>query len=150
MTSKHRTALRVGLPLILAVASAPAVAADASTDVQRQLLQREQQQMELRLKMQQQIDRSTRQPLSPSADFNMRQLDRDQQQRLQQFNDLQTRGLIAPGALGPPASGEQMRRDLERGRAAGVGPGGLGLGSSQASPFSGGRPVETPSAASGP
>ena len=78
MTSKYRTALRAGLPLILAVASAPAVAADASTDVQRQLLQREQQQMELRLKMQQQLDRSTRLPQTPSADLQLRQLDRDQ------------------------------------------------------------------------
>lgn len=141
---KARIALRVGLPLALLTAT-QAPAADAN--VQQQFQLREQQQMELQLKMQQQLDRSTR-PLGSPADFQARQLDRDQQQRLQQFNDLQTRGMIAPGVVGAPASGEQMRRDLERGRA--VGAGGIGVSGGQAGPFSSGRTVETPSAANGP
>ena len=138
-------AVRAGFSLALAVAAAPAAGADTNADVQRQFQLREQQQMELRLKMQQQLDRSMRQPLSPSADLQMRQLDRDQQQRLQQFNDQQMRGTIAP----VPASGEQMRRDLERQRALGAG-GGLGASGSQTNLFSPGRPVETPAAAGGP
>ena len=97
----------LGLAVLIAVSQAGA----ADAEVQRQLQLREQQQMELRLKMQQQLDRSTRPPQTPSADLQMRQLDRDQQQRLQQFHDQQLRGVIAP------ATAEQMRRDLERQRA---------------------------------
>ena len=112
--------LRAALCLVVPIAASQARGADTNTDVQRQLQLRDQQQMELRLKMQQQLDRSIRAPQTPSADLQMRSLDRDQQQRLQQFNDQQMRGSIAPAV---PGSGEQMRRDFERQRAlkAGVG-----------------------------
>ena len=125
--------------IVMLIAASQAAAADTSTDVQRQLQLREQQQMELRLKMQHQLDRSTRPPQTPSADFQMRQLDRDQQQRLQQFHDQQLRGAIAPSA---PATSEQMRRDLERQRALRPGVGELNRFGSQPQlePFERGSP----------
>lgn len=106
----------------LGIAAGSALAAD--TQVQQQLQQREQQQVELRLKMQQQLDRAMQVPQgvqvppalqgpSPaeSADLKRQQLERAQQQRLQQLHEQQSRGLIAPG---PPV---QTGLELERQRA---------------------------------
>ena len=120
------------------VAAWPAGAADG--DVQRQLQLREQQQMELRLRMQQQLERSSRPPQTPSADLQMRTLDRDQQQRLQQFHDQQLRGRLPTAAQ---TNAEQMRQNLERQRA-------LNAGGMQLSPFGAQRQIETPSGSSGP
>ena len=112
------------LAAIGALASSGAIAAD--TQVQQQLQQREQQQMELRLKMQQQLDRAMQVPqgiqipqgiqASPatSADLKRRQLDRDQQQRLQQLHEQQSRSLLTPP---PPIVPGQFGLDLERQRA---------------------------------
>lgn len=96
----------------LAALAAPMHAGAADGDVQRQFQQREQQQMELRLKMQQQLDRATRGPQTPSAGLQTQTFERDQQQRLQQFHDQQLRGSIPPAA----GNAEQMRRDIERQR----------------------------------
>jgi hypothetical protein len=139
MKSKQRLMWCAGLLLGL-WAAVPARAADANTDIQRQLQQRDQQQMELRLKMQQQLDRSTRPPQTPSADLRMRQLDRDQQQRLQQLHEQQTRGMVPPVA---PAGAEQMRRDLEHQRA-------LKAGADQLNRFGSQRQLETIDTGSGP
>ena len=84
-------------------------AAAGDGDVQRQLQQREQQQTELRLKMQQQQDRAA-QP-TPGLGLQHRQIERDQQLRLQQLHDQQLRSTIAPGTP------ESVQRDLERRRA---------------------------------
>ena len=107
---------------VLGIAAGSALAAD--TQVQQQLQQREQQQMELRLKMQQQLDRAMQTPQgvqappalqapSPaeSADLRRLQLERAQQQRLQQLHEQQSRSLIAPA---PPG---QAGLELERQRA---------------------------------
>lgn len=133
-------ALRAALCLVMPIAASQARGADTNADVQRQLQLREQQQMELRLKMQQQLDRSTRPPQTPSADLQMRSLDRDQQQRLQQFNDREMRGSIAPAA---PGSGEQMRREFERQRA-------LKPGVGELNRFGSERQLETIDRGSGP
>ena len=84
-------------------------AAAADVDVQRQLQKREQQQTELRLKMQQQQDRAA-QP-TPGLGLQHRQIERDQQLRLEQLHDQQLRGTIAPGTP------ESVQRDVERRRA---------------------------------
>jgi hypothetical protein len=107
---------------VLGIAAGSALGAD--TQVQQQLQQREQQQMELRLKMQQQLDRAMQAPQgvqvppalqapSPaeSADLKRLQLERAQQQRLQQLHEQQSRRLIAPT---PPG---QTGLELERQRA---------------------------------
>jgi hypothetical protein len=108
----------------LAFAASGAIAADAH--VQQQLQQREQQQMELRLKMQQQLDRAIQvpqgiqvppgiqAPAGTSADLKRRQLDRDQQQRLRQLHEQQSRSLLTPP---PPVVPGQMAIELERQRA---------------------------------
>jgi hypothetical protein len=82
--------------------------------------------MELRLKMQQQLDRATQLPqgtqvpsgiqASPglSADLKRRQLDRDQQQRLRELHEQQSRSLLTPP---PPIVPGQIGLDLERQRA---------------------------------
>jgi hypothetical protein len=90
---------------VLALCAQPVGAAD---DVQRQIQQREQQQMELRLKMQQQVDRAAQPPQSSSAALRQRQLERDQQQRLQQSHDRDMRGTVAPA---------QQQGDIEQRRA---------------------------------
>src|SRR5688572_4791250 len=105
--------MRPALSSALAFGSAAALvsfaAATADVDVQRQLQQREQQQTELRLKMQQQQDRAA-QP-TPGLGLHHRQVERDQQLRLQQLHDQQLRGTIAPGTP------ESVQRDIERRRA---------------------------------
>ncbi len=129
MQSRH-FATRVGF-VIAVVMMAPPIRG-AETDVQRQLQLREQQQTELRLRMQQQLDRSSRPMQTPSADLQSRTLERDQQQRLQQFSDQQLRstlGAVAPGAAAGAATIRQMRRDLENQRAL------LGAGGLQSGPF---------------
>jgi len=126
--------LVLGFPAALPVRSADA------TDVQRQLQQRDQQQMELRLKMQQQLDRAARPGQAPSGELRLRQLDRDQQQRLQQLHELQTRGMVPPVA---PGGAEQMRRELERERA-------LKAGADQLNRFGSQRQLETIDTGSGP
>jgi hypothetical protein len=102
--------------VVFAVTLFAAAASAADSDVKRQLQLRDQQQMELRLKMQQQLDRATQPPQtqSPSADLRGRQLDRDQQQRLQTLNEQISRGGIAPPA---PGTSAQMQQELERQRA---------------------------------
>lgn len=82
----------------------------ADSEVQRQLQQREQHQTELRLKMQQQLDRAMQPRQGPSFEVRRRQLEREQQQRLQMLHDQQLRGTIGPGA------GGEMRREIERQR----------------------------------
>jgi hypothetical protein len=80
------------------------------SDVQRQILQREQSQTDLRLKMQQQQERGLNPPPTPSADVQRRMLERDQQQRLHQFQGRQARDeatLAAPG---------DAQREIERQR----------------------------------
>ncbi len=72
-------------------------------DVQRQLQLRELQQLELRLKMQQQLDRAAHPPRTPGADLRQRQVERDQQQRLQQLQDQDVRRTIPPA---PPGAAE--------------------------------------------
>ena len=100
------------LTCVLAFASAAAGAADA--EVQRQLEQREQQQIELRLKMQQQQERAAQPPSSYSADVRRRQLERDQQQRLREQHDRQSRAVVPPDAPGSP---EATRAEADRQRA---------------------------------
>ena len=92
-----------------------AVAASAAdTDVQRQLQLREQRQLELMLKMRQQQDRPLHRPPSFSAEVQRRQLERNQEQRLQQSHDRELRGTIAPVT---PEALESHRREAERQRA---------------------------------
>jgi hypothetical protein len=134
--TKHGLVWYAGLVLGLSGAL-PVRGADANTDVRRQLQSRDQQQMELRLKMQQQLERAMRPPRTPSADLRMRQLDRDQQQRLQQLHEQQTR------AMAPPVAAAQMRRDLEQQRA-------LKAGADQLNDFGSQRQRETLDAGSGP
>jgi len=87
------------------------VRAHAADDVKRQLQQRELQQLELRLKMQQQIDRAAQPAQSPAADLRARQVERDQQQRLQQSHDQEVRSAIPPAPAGATAAqGESERR----------------------------------------
>jgi hypothetical protein len=104
------------------------IGAAATDDVQRQLQQREQRQTELRLKMQQQRDRATQPLPSPSSDLERRLLERDQQQRLRQLHEQQSRSGVAPSAAGemqresdrqryPQAASEQLKRfEYERQR----------------------------------
>jgi hypothetical protein len=105
-----RAYIEVLLACTVALGASSAGAAD---EVQRQLQQREAQQMELRLKMQQQVDRAVQPPQSPAAVTQQRQLERDQLQRLQQAQDREMRGTIAPA---PESSGQQA--EIERRRAA--------------------------------
>lgn len=116
------------LRLLASAAALFTTAATAADDVQRQLQQREIQQLELRLKMQQQADRAAQPPTTPAANLIQRQVERDQLQRLQQLQDQEARGMIAPapvsgagtlGETGKPrgldAGAEQLRRfDAER------------------------------------
>ena len=98
----------------LVCALAPVAGAASDAHVQRQVLELEQQQNELRLKMQQQRDRATRPPSSPSADFQRRQVERDQQQRLQQLHEQQSRATVAPDGSNAP---DAAPREAERQRA---------------------------------
>jgi hypothetical protein len=106
----------------LACALAPLAGAASDAHVQRQIQHREQQQIELQLKMQQQRDRATRPQSSPSADFQRRQVERDQQQRLQQLHEQQSRAMVAPH--GSDAS-EAATREAERQRGSQSGAGQL-------------------------
>ena len=99
--------LRSVLAWVLTIWALSAASAD---DVQRQIQQRENQQMELQLRMQQQMDRASQPPQSPAAGLRQRQLERDQQQRLQQSHDREMRGTIAPAPEGAPQQGEIERR----------------------------------------
>lgn len=86
--------------------------------MQRQIREREQQQTELRLKMQQQRERSARPSSSPSADFQRRQVERDQQQRLQQLHEQQSRAAVAPDGSDVPDAGlraAERQRAIESG-----------------------------------
>jgi hypothetical protein len=118
MGSTHSTALRLW---VIACGLTPFAAGASDVHVQRQIQQREQQQMQLQLKMQQQHDHARRPPSSSSGDFQRRQAERDQQQRLQQFHEQQSRATIAPEGGGAP---EGTLRDAERQRAlqGGAGP----------------------------
>ena len=113
---KARRAARLA-PLAAVFAFVAGLAPAADADVQRQLQQREQQQMELRLKMQQQLDRATQRPQAPVMGLQQRQLERDQQQRLQQWHDQQLRATIPPAAAGAP----EALRELDRRRGAQAG-----------------------------
>ena len=75
--------------------------------------QRAQQQMELQLRMRQQQERATRAAPDAATDPQRRQFEIEQQQRLQQFNDTQSRGAVMerPRSQGSEqAPNEQMRR----------------------------------------
>ena len=96
---------------LVAAFCATSMCVAAEVDVQRQLLQREQGQAELRLKMQQQQERASTPPQSPSADFQRRTLERDQQQRFREFQERQARE-----ALAPPAAND-VQQNIERQRA---------------------------------
>lgn len=130
-----RLSRRVRLASICMLASGAPGALAADAHVQQQLQQREQQQMELRLKMQQQLDRSMQTPQGlqvpgvprppgiaalpgtqrgVAADITRGQLDRDQQQRLRQLHEQQSRSLITPPSSGVPG---QMGLELGRQRA---------------------------------
>jgi hypothetical protein len=98
--------------LLLAVFGVSSTCAALESDVQRQILQREQSQTELRLKMQQQQERALNPPLSSSADSQRRTLERDQQQRLEQFQERRSREQAAPAATG------DAQREIERQRGA--------------------------------
>jgi hypothetical protein len=91
--------------------------AAAADDVQRQLQQRELQQLELRLKMQQQLDRAAQPHQTPGAELRQRQVERDQQQRLQQLQDQEARRAIAPA----PAGAGDGQGAIEQRRAAQAG-----------------------------
>jgi hypothetical protein len=90
----------MGFAAALLVLFVPASYA-SEADLPRLQQQRAQQQMELQLKMQQQQERATRSPPDAAADIQRRQFEVEQQQRLQRFNDTQSR----EAAL-------QQRRDL--------------------------------------
>lgn len=110
MCSAHSIALRL---LVIACGLTPFAAGASDAHVQRQIQQREQQQMQLQLKMQQQRDRAMRPPSSAAGDFQRRQVERDQQQRVQQFHEQQSRAMIAPDRQGAP---EGAVREAERQR----------------------------------
>lgn len=110
----QRLSLTICLAGAIAIGTAPVSASDVPGDVQRLQQERDQRQMELHLKMQQQQERATRPAPGPAVDAQWRELERDQQQRQQQLHEQQSRGAMTPGQ----DSGEPMRRDFERQRAA--------------------------------
>ena len=60
--------------------------------------------------MQQQRDHATRPPPSPSAEIQRRHVERDQQQRLQQLHEQQSRAMVAPdGTDAAPREAERQR-----------------------------------------
>ena len=79
------------LLLVLAIAASAAQAADPSGDVQRLLRDRDQNALELRLRMQQQQYRALNPPPTPSSDVLLRQVERDQQQRLHERLEAENR-----------------------------------------------------------
>jgi uncharacterized protein HemX len=107
--STHVVLLSTCLAAMLATASACA----GEGGVLRLQQQRAQQQMELQLRMQQQQEQATRAAPDATTDPQRRQFEIEQQQRLQQFNDTQSRGAVMerPRSQGSEqAPNEQMRR----------------------------------------
>jgi len=98
----HRKIIPAKAFLMCALALAATAASAGDAEVQRQLQIREQQQIELRLKMQQQQERAAQPSPSHSTDVRRRQLERDQQQRLREMHDRQSRATVAPDAAGTP------------------------------------------------
>lgn len=122
MDRDGRTTLRHARVLAVVIASCSSAAVAADADVQRQLRQREQAQTELQLKMQQQAERAVQPPRQPEADSQRRMLERDQQQRLRESHERESRAEI-PGTAGGEAAQRQL--ELERQRASQKGAGQL-------------------------
>jgi hypothetical protein len=105
----HAVLLSTCLAATLATASACA----GEADVLRLQQQRAQQQMELQLRMRQQQERATRAAPDAATDPQRRQFEIEQQQRLQQFNDTQSRGDVVDRSRSHGSEqlpNEQMRR----------------------------------------
>ena len=94
--------------LLAVLAVPPGYAADPGADVQRLIRDREQQHIELRLRMQQQQNRALNPPASHAADFQLRQVEKDQQQRLREQLELEAREREAREA-GPTEATRALR-----------------------------------------
>jgi hypothetical protein len=96
---------------LLASASAGAT----EMDISRLQRERAQQQMELQLRMQQQQERASRAVPSGPADAQLRASEIDQQRRLRQFQDEQSRAaLAADAARGPRNNADQLQAEQTR------------------------------------
>jgi len=87
------------LPAVACMGLLACAAAGATeTDISRLQRERAQQQMELQLRMQQQQERASRPVPSGPADVQLRASEIDQQRRLRQFQDEQSRAALAADA----------------------------------------------------